>query len=423
MTQPSGAPRIDGERLLADLRALRAFGARGTGVVRPALSKPDIEARQWLKRRMQEAGLDARIDRVGNVVGVSNRSSRSVLVGSHSDTQPEGGWLDGALGVVYGLEIARALAESSSAARCAVDVASWVDEEARFAQYLGSRFFVGEVSEAEIQTATDSQGHRLTDALAALAPHAQDGHRFDPARHRAYFEAHIEQGRVLEAENLRFGIVTSIVGAREFLIEFRGSANHAGTTPMGLRSDAAMALFRAATQLDCEFRRHAGSDTVWNVNSVNITPASASIVASKAQAVVQFRDSDCERLEQLAALLPEVIQNAACKSQATVERCEQIFTISPAPMHRKLQDIISKAAEETQPNSQRRMASGAGHDAQIFSAYLPTAMLFIPSIGGVSHSFAEDTSLGDIVLGCQAAASAVVEIFRWMERDMRSSAS
>src|SRR5512137_1410577 len=158
-------PRIDPDRLLTDLRALRAIGAHGRGVVRPAFSATDIEARRWLKARYEEAGLDATIDGVGNVLGRSRAPGKALLIGSHSDTQPTGGWLDGALGVVYGLEVVRALAEDPATRTLPVDAVSFEDEEARFVGCLGSRSLIGALAPELEREAVDSRGVQLVDAL------------------------------------------------------------------------------------------------------------------------------------------------------------------------------------------------------------------------------------------------------------------
>src|SRR5471032_628448 len=159
--------KINADRLLNDLKQLRTFGSTSPGVVRLALSPIDMESRRWLADRMSDAGLDAVIDGVGTVFGRSRKSGPALLIGSHTDTQPTGGWLDGALGVIYGLEIARALAENSDTAHLAIDVASWIDEEGTFSALLGSRSFVGDPIDEAIGTATNQQGVRLYDALQA----------------------------------------------------------------------------------------------------------------------------------------------------------------------------------------------------------------------------------------------------------------
>ncbi len=158
-------PRIDPERLLSDLRELRAIGAQGRGVVRPAFSAADMEARRWLKRRYEEAGLEATIDGVGNVLGRSRHSGKALLIGSHSDTQPTGGWLDGALGVIYALEVVRALATDDATRALPVDAVSFQDEESRFVSCLGSRSLTGQLTTQLEQQAVDSSGVTLADAL------------------------------------------------------------------------------------------------------------------------------------------------------------------------------------------------------------------------------------------------------------------
>ena len=217
---------IDPQRLMADLRKLATFGAVGTGVYRPAFSEADIAARRWLEARMREAGLEAEIDRYGNVYGRSPAASKAVLIGSHTDSVPKGGWLDGALGVIYGLEIARASLERASGA--AVDVISFQDEEGRYMPLLGAKSFCGMLRDDDPALAAIGAS-RFSTAPA----------RLDPARHRAYLEAHIEQGPKLEAARRRIGVVTGIVGIRRVRVTAHGQADHAGTTPMAMRKDAA----------------------------------------------------------------------------------------------------------------------------------------------------------------------------------------
>src|ERR1700744_1043244 len=181
---------------------------------------------------MEAAGLVATVDGVGTVFGRSRKPGPALLIGSHTDTQPTGGWLDGALGVIYGLEIARALGESPRTQDLAIDVASWCDEEGTFAGYLGSRSFVGEAVDDAIASATNLQGQRLEEALREAGLLGQPRMRLEPGRHVAYLEPHIEQGGRLEASGKSIGVVTTIVGIRELRLRFTGQRNHAGTTPM-----------------------------------------------------------------------------------------------------------------------------------------------------------------------------------------------
>src|SRR6185503_8568103 len=214
-------PRIDPARLLSDLRHLRTIGAQGKGVVRPAFSAKDMEARRWLKARYAEAGLEASIDGVGNVIGRSRQAGKALLVGSHSDTQPTGGWLDGALGVIYALEVVRALGADAATRPLPVDAVSFQDEESRFVGCLGSRSLIGQLTPEMEQGAVDRDGKTLAEALreAGLA----DTPRLRLARERylGFVEAHIEQGPNLEDTGRRIGVVTDIVGLRSIRFAFR----------------------------------------------------------------------------------------------------------------------------------------------------------------------------------------------------------
>src|SRR5919205_3779554 len=261
-------PKINPDRLLSDLRELRQFGAYGNGVVRQSLSPVDIASRRWLVQKLKDAGLDARIDGIGTVFGRSRAGGKALLIGSHTDTQPTGGWLDGAMGVIYGLEIARAFAESAESGNLAVDVASWIDEEGTFVSFLGSRSFVGAEVEGLMEDARAQDGRSLREAVRAAGLEQEPRVQVEPARYAAYLEPHIEQGGVLEAARKRIGVVTTIVGIRELQVVFTGQQNHAGTTPMKIRKDAATALFTFACGINDEFRRFAGPQTVWTIGQV-----------------------------------------------------------------------------------------------------------------------------------------------------------
>lgn len=405
-------PAINPQRLLSDLRQLRTFGARGTGVVRLALSPVDMESRRWLVGRLTEAGLEARIDGIGTVFGRSRANGRALLIGSHTDTQPTGGWLDGAMGVIYGLEIARAFRESPDTRDLAVDVASWIDEEGTYAGFIGSRSFCGEPVAAVVARARNRDGQPMSDALRAAGIAGRPLARMEADRHVAYLEPHIEQGGRLEAAGKRIGVVTTIVGIRELRITFRGQQNHAGTTPMEARRDAGAALIRFASMLDAEFRAIAGPQTVWNIGRVEFSPGSASIVPGVAEMVLQFRDPGAARLDVLEARVAALADAANAAGPIAVSVAPFDDPVAPTVMNGELQNHIARAAEHHVPGAWMRMASAAGHDAQVIAGRLPCCMLFVPSIAGISHDFAEDTSEDDIVLGCQVAATAAVSILR-----------
>ena len=402
------AIEIDPARLLADLRHLATFGRHGTGVTRLAFSEPDIEARMWLRGRMEEAGLAAGIDDVGNVIGETPAEGPAILIGSHSDSVPGGGWLDGAMGVIYGLEIARAVLEAGLAESCPVDAVAFQDEESTYLPTLGSRTLFGAVSEDEISVARNIDGHRLADAIASSGFADNPPRRLDPGRYRAFLEAHIEQGPRLEAEEIRIGIVTAIVGIRRFRLHIDGQAGHAGTVPMAMRKDAGAVAIGLVNAVLEAFPALGGPDTVWNVGSLTLSPGAANVIPDAAEIVIEIRDTDPSILDTLEARLRSLAREYASRSGQEIAALRTL-DIPPAAMDTGLGDEIEAAARALGA-PHMRMPSGAGHDAMVLCRYMPSAMLFVPSIGGHSHTTIEDTSEEDIVLGCRVLADAVARI-------------
>ncbi len=403
-------PRIDPDRLLQDLRALRAIGAQGPGVVRPAFSAADMQARRWLERRFTEAGLEASIDGAGNVLGRSRRPGKALLLGSHSDTQPTGGWLDGALGVIYALEVVRALGEDAATRGLPVDAVSFQDEESRFVGCLGSRALTGALTPEMEQGAVDRDGVTLEQALREAGLAGAPRARLERGRYAGFLEAHIEQGPHLEEDGNRVGVVTGIVGLRGMRFTFRGQQNHAGTTMMARRRDAASALYELAHRINQEFPKVAAARSVWTMGRARIEPNATSIVPGYAELDLQFRDASDAPLEAFEKVAERLVAEMNARGGVRIEAARARAPIAPTRMDEKLQAHLAAAAERHAPGKWARMPSGAFHDAGIVAAMLPAAMLFIPSIGGVSHDFAEDSRDEDIVLGCQVFADAVASI-------------
>ena len=405
-------PKINGERLLADLRRIADFGRYETGVHRPHLSPQDVESRHWLAERMKEAGLEPVIDGVGTVLGRSPKSGPRILLGSHSDTQPRGGWLDGVMGVIYGLEVARALNEDPETAHLAVDVASWADEEGHWGQMVGSRSFVGLFGEGEIDKARHrDEGTPMRAALKAAGLDKAPKVHFEDGRYRGYLEAHIEQGGLLEASDKRIGIVTAIVGIYVYRLTFGGIQNHAGTTPMPIRKDAGVAMMRLYNEVMETFPGLAGPRSVWTVGKVSVEPGAPAIIPGKAEMILQFRDADRTVLDRFEAALLEIVEAHDKRGPCKVE-CVNLSRTMPTVMDDRFLDAIEDSAAEHAPDKHMRMPSGAGHDAQIIGLKLPAAMMFVPSIGGISHHFTENTADADIVLGCQVFADAAARILK-----------
>jgi N-carbamoyl-L-amino-acid hydrolase len=394
---------INEDRMLADLRALAEFGKAGTGVNRPAFSDADLDGRRWLMAQLQAAGLETVIDGIGNVYARSADVAQSILVGSHSDSVPNGGWLDGALGVVYALEIARAARGTRGA--IGIDAISFADEEGTWLPCLGSRTFCGEVGEATLRDVQKKTGERLMDRLPQLELHGRPLTRLDPERHRAYLEAHIEQGPRLISEAIDVGIVTSIVGLRRHVVRFRGRADHAGTTPMPMRSDAAFAMFNFAIALAEKLRTAGGPESVWNFGIVAVRPGAGNVVPAEADLTVEFRDASADVIERMEEAFHAAVRAADGSYNVAVSSTPNAQLV-PAAMDAGLMDDLAAAAADVGA-SFIRMPSGAGHDAMVFAPRIPSAMMFVPSIDGRSHDVSENTSEADIRRGLRVFAAAV----------------
>ena len=403
-------PTIDGARVLADLNALRAVGTYKTGVHKPSLSTEHVASLAWLEGRMRDANLSPTTDGIGNVLGRSSNAGPKLLAGSHLESQNYAGWLDGPLGVVYALEAARVINCDAAFGGAAVEVASWCDEEGHFGHFLGSRSYIGGVSEADIDAAVDrSSGRMMREALAAAGYAGRARVTVERGRHVGYIEAHIEQGETLESGGLKIGVVTSIVGIWQFKIVVEGVQNHAGTTRMSIRRDAGLAAVKLLADLDQIFPRHIGPRTVWTVGRITLDPGAPSIIPGHAEVLFQIRDDDTVTLERLESVLrataAEHDRRGPCKISI-----EKLRASVPAHMDAKFQTAIESAARDIVPGKSVRLPSGAGHDAQTLSTVMPAAMLFVPSIGGISHHWTENTEDADIVMGAAVFVSACARI-------------
>jgi N-carbamoyl-L-amino-acid hydrolase len=396
--------RADGARVLADLHALRAIGAYKTGVHKPTFSEPHLRSLQWLVQRLPEAKLTGEIDGIGNVLGTSTKPGPKLLAGSHLESQNHAGWLDGPLGVVYALEAARVINRDPNISG-AVEVASWCDEEGHFGHFLGSRSYVGGVTEADIYAARDrNSGKGMRDALreAGLAGRRA---QYERGRHIGYLEAHIEQGETLESSDLKIGIVTSIVGIWQYRITFKGEQNHAGTTRMAIRRDAGLALARFCVDIDDRFPAACGPRTVWTTGRITLDPGAPSIIPGAAEILFQIRDDDPAVIARLEDLLRSRAAEVDKQGRCSVA-VERIRTGAPALMDVSFLEAIEQASAAFAGGRSLRMPSGAGHDAQILATVMPAGMLFVPSIGGISHHWTENTADADIVTGAEVFVEA-----------------
>jgi len=397
--------QADGARVLADLTALRGIGAYKTGVHKPTFSEPHLRSLEWLAQRLPEAGLAASIDGIGNVLGTSAKSGPRLLAGSHLESQNYAGWLDGPLGVVYALEAARVLNPDPDF-NGAVEVAAWCDEEGHFGSFLGSRSYVGNVTEADIDAARDrSSGRTMREALrdAGLAGRARI--TAERGRHIGYLEAHIEQGQRLESGGLAIGVVTSIVGIWQYRITFIGEQNHAGTTRMDVRKDAGLALARLCVAIDDRFPGLCGPRTVWTTGRITLDPGAPSIIPGRAEMLFQMRDDDPAVIGRLEDLLEDMAAEVTAQGHCAVT-VERLRTGAPALTDAAFQYAIEAASAAFADGRSIRIPSGAGHDAQVLATIMPAGMLFVPSIGGISHHWKENTDDADIVTGARVFVDA-----------------
>jgi N-carbamoyl-L-amino-acid hydrolase len=372
------SPSISAERLLADLEALAGIGGRpDRGVDRVAGSEADLEARRWLEGRMREDGLEARTDGILNVFGrVPGGSGPWLLLGSHTDTVPAGGRLDGAYGVVAALEALRTLHESGHPAAASIEVVSFFDEEGVVGGggVRGSRFL-------------------------CESPHIEEI--------RGYLELHIEQGPRLEAAGYDLAAVEGIVGIDRWDVTIRGAANHAGTTPMAMRRDAGVAAGRVLHGLPALLAR-IDTGMVGNIGEIRLLPGAANVVPGEARFVVEMRALEPDTLERAAAALRDEVGAASAAAGCEWEVAEH-SRIPPAPMDARMVEAAERAFGALDARW-TRLVSGAGHDAGPLSERVPAAMLFVPSRGGVSHSPLEHTDPDQLVLGCQALLLTALEV-------------
>ena len=397
--------RVDGARVLADLNALRAIGTYKTGVHKPTFSEPHMRSLEWLTQRFREADLATEIDGIGSVIGTSTKPGPKLLAGSHLESQNYAGWLDGPLGVVYALEAARVINPDPNI-HGAVEVAAWCDEEGHFGSFLGSRSYVGAVSEAEIDAARDrNSGKTMREALREVGLAGRPRVTAELGRHIGYLEAHIEQGERLESEALKIGIVTSIVGIWQYRIIFTGEQNHAGTTRMAVRRDAGLALARFCVEIDDRFPAVGGPRTVWTTGRITLDPGAPSIIPGSAEMLFQIRDDDPGVIARLEELLRSMAAEVTAHGRCSVA-VERIRTGAPAMMDASIQEAIESASASLAGGRSLRMPSGAGHDAQILATIMPAGMLFVPSIGGISHHWSENTDDADIITGAQVFVEA-----------------
>jgi hydantoinase/carbamoylase family amidase len=398
----SNGPAIDASRVVADLRELHALTGTDAGAQRVCWTETWRRAQSLLAERLGELRLEPDRDEAGNVWAYLEGDAEPALgVGSHVDSVPDGGWLDGALGVMAALGVVRAWAESGERPPRTLAFVDWADEEgARFGRSLfGSSAFSGTLVPDEARELRDSEGISIVDALAENGVELDRVLEAGSRRSRlgAYLELHIEQGPVLEAEGLRSAAVNGCVGIERHRFRFRGQASHAGTTPMDRRRDAALAAADAALRIERVGRRHGGMATT---GALALRPGIATAVAGEAELLVDLRHPDAGELATMLEEATEAADYAAAERGCEFER-EHVWSIEPIPFD---QGLVARAREACREatGSDRVLVSGALHDAAEVARVAPVAMVFCPSVAGISHAEEEDTPEADLVAAIEA---------------------
>ncbi len=408
----------DAERVIADLRALRELTEDANGAQRVAWTPMWLKAREWFVAQLAGLPVEQHVDAAGNRwVTLKGESEKALIIGGHLDSVPNGGWLDGALGVLAGLGVLRAIsAEYNGRPPVTVRLVDWADEEgARFGRSLfGSSAFAGTHSIAADRVRTDRDGVTLEAALTQcgfdIDAIGDAGKERENAG--AYIELHIEQGPVLERMGLPLAVVMGTKGVERHAITFHGQEAHSGSTPMGDRRDALGAAAKLALEIREIAKKHA--DAVCTMGSVKTFPGIVTAVVGRCETTLDQRDLDADVLAQMYHEAGEASRRFAEEERCTVE-WSRIWNIEPVPFHPALIELCDAAIVETAGRS-HRMPSGPLHDAaEVSRSGIPTVMMFVQSLKGISHNKIEDTAVADLELAVGAFSRLAGKTIRWIE--------
>jgi len=401
--------RIDGDRLRHDLTQLAMIGATpGGGVTRLALTDEDRAGRDLLQTWMRDAGLQVRIDDVGNMTGRRNGAADgpAVVLASHIDSVRQGGQYDGAYGVLAALAVARALNEASLVTRLPIEIVNWTNEEGvRFEPaMLCSGLVAGRFGLDEVYDRRDRDGLRFGDELQRIGYAGSFEHRPGPAR--AYLELHIEQGPVLEDAGLPVGVVEGIVGITWLELTINGHADHAGPSPMPLRRDALAAAARVISAV--ERLANETADAVGTVGRLSIEPNVINTIPGRVVFSVDFRHRDPDVLDALVSRLRVVAEETMATTGVAIE-IDRFWTSEPTTFDEHVVNVVAAACQSVGVPSVR-LWSGAGHDAKYAQDIWPAGMIFVRSKDGLSHCEAEYSAPDDLVAGANALLQATIAL-------------
>ena len=404
---------INTERLQEDIETLAGIGRSDDyGLYRMAFSPGDMQGRAWFKQKVEEAGLEFYQDGAANLHAryLWDEQKPSVAMGSHLDTVPAAGHLDGALGVVVALECLRCIKEQKLKVNNPLEAIAFSDEEGRFGGMLGSQAIAGMLTPEKIFNAADLNGVSLINAMQENdldAMHALHAKR-NPDSMLAFLELHIEQGPMLDNMGISIGNVDAIAGLFKWDITLTGTANHAGTTPMDMRKDAFMGLSVFASQLQRILDENGSPRSVATIGRVEISPGAANVIPGKVEFSLEARDTNPDILSDLSNAFRKSLSAIARKYELMFE-FRVLSEISPVKSDSGIVETIENVCKSLKlPFLQ--MASGAAHDTQIMASITRAGMIFVPSKDGRSHSIAEWTDMDDIEKGANVALNTLYRI-------------
>ena len=404
--------RVDSERLRADFETLASFGATTDGgIERTTFSDAHSAARRWFLERAAAAGLETRIDGAANhsaILPAGDPHAKTLLLGSHLDSVKRAGRYDGALGVICALEVVRTVKDAGLELPVSLEAIDLTDEEGTLVGTLGSWAIAGLLIR---ETLAEPRGGRalLLDELErmGLSEERLLAARRDPATHLAFVELHIEQGDVLERAGTEIGVVTGIVGSSSFRVSFDGAARHAGTTPMDARRDAAVGAASFVLSVRETVTRHFPG-CVATVGDIAVEPGSFNVVPGRAVLQLECRSADPVELDRLEEALADRARSDAERWDLDLAM-ERVGRWEPAPTDPWIREAIAATATEL-GLSTLELPSRAGHDAQALAAIGPSGMIFVPSVGGISHDPAEKTEWRDCVNGANVLLGTVLRL-------------
>lgn len=410
----SGEPaalRVKAERLQQRIERLAGIGGSPRGVTRLAFTEADLSGRAHVTRLMQEAGLEVRVDQAGNLSGLLPGSSPElapIVLGSHIDTVPRAGVYDGVLGVMAAIECVQVLGENGIRTRHPLEVLVFANEEGGL---TGSRALAGRLNAQALEESSRS-GMSVRQGIAALGG---DPDRISevirrPGEVKAYLELHIEQGGSLEKEGTDIGIVEGFVGIRWWDVTVTGSANHAGTTPMNARQDALLAAARLVIAVNRAAKSLPGRQ-VATVGRIRAEPGAPNVIPGRVELSLELRDLAKPKLERVFQEIRRRARPIEQEAGTGIEFTEIDIGVEPTLTDPNLQEVIRQAAEALDL-SYARMPSGAAHDAQNMAHIAPSALIFVPSVGGISHSPQEYTKPRDVVNGANLLLQALLRLDR-----------